>query len=205
MINKLQPLIELIERDLQPIAILLYGSVARGDSNENSDIDLLIIHDQDQRYEYNMIFENRYIDGWVKPLSDFSQENLENFIHLKDAHILKDHNQYFGGYLKQVKKAASLPPSPISKQEKKHIHMWCHKTLKRAELLDHEGIYRLHWLLTELLTYYFKLRNLHYLGPKESFQFLKHNDIATYHLFDHAMRNHLTMKHVELLVKAVII
>ena len=48
--------------------------------------------------------------------------------------------------------------------------------LERATKNDTEGKYRKIWLLNDLLSIYFILRDKWYLGPKESFAYLKINE-----------------------------
>ena len=60
--------------------------------------------------------------------------------------------------------------------------------LGRIKKGDVEGNYRRHWLLYQLLDDYFYLRRLWYLGPKESFTWLKTNDPPAYDAFVTALK-----------------
>jgi len=58
----------------------------------------------------------------------------------------------------------------------------------RTKTEDIEGNFCRHWLLHDLLECYFKIRDQWYLGPKESFKWLKKNDEKTYQIFDAAVK-----------------
>jgi hypothetical protein len=61
----------------------------------------------------------------------------------------------------------------------------------------------MHWLLHDLLECYFKLRDHWYLGPKESFQWLKANDINTFFAFEKALKPGTSLQSISDLVKQV--
>lgn len=65
------------------------------------------------------------------------------------------------------------------------------------------GNFRRHWLLHDLLECYFKLRDSWYLGPKESFNWLKNNDTQTYAAFNDALKPNADLNQIEQLIKLV--
>lgn len=87
--------------------------------------------------------------------------------------------------------------------EKHEINTWVMKMLVRAKQEDIEGNFRRHWLLHDLLECYFKLWDSWYLGPKESFQWLKENDLQTYTAFNEALKPSASLRKIEKLISCV--
>ena len=68
-----------------------------------------------------------------------------------------------------------------------------------------EANYRRLSLPCELLEIYFKLRDLWYLGPKNSFSWLKENDMRAFCLFEKSFSNPANTEVLAQLVDATII
>jgi len=77
--------------------------------------------------------------------------------------------------------------------------------LHRASQNDIEGNFRRHWLLHDLLECYFKMRDIWYLGPKESFLWLSKNDVVAYSLFESALNINATLNEIEKLITHVLV
>lgn len=78
------------------------------------------------------------------------------------------------------------------------------KMFQRAKQDDIEGNFRRHWLLHDLLECYFKLRDMWYLGPKESFKWLKSHDNDTYQSFKRSLNNDFSLKNTRSLIDRAI-
>ena len=100
------------------VGVVLYGSYARGEANEDSDVDLLVIARDlpERRYERSVFFQ-RNIQG-IENAPDFSvlgktPEEFESYfpaLYLdigQDGIVLHDHDQYVAGKLKRIREIIS--------------------------------------------------------------------------------------------------
>ena len=87
--------------------------------------------------------------------------------------------------------------------EKHEINNWVMKMFQRAKQEDIEGNFRMHWLLHDLLECYFRLRDAWYLGPKESFRWMKTNAYKTYVAFDIALKKDSSFESIEALINHI--
>ena len=76
--------------------------------------------------------------------------------------------------------------------------------LARAAVGDAEGNYRRHWLVFDILETWFAFSNLRYHGVKESLKNLEQIDVATFLLFDEALKPQADLETVARLGQAVI-
>ena len=182
---------------------ILYGSRARGDETYASDYDLIAIRDDGDMQRHCELFENDFIDAFI-----YSEKAIENpddsFMRIKDGIVIYQKEDLGNQLLHKVKEKYSQGPKKISQLERQVITTWSNKMLKRAATEDIDGNYRRHWLLFDLLEAYFHLRDKWYLGPKESFQWLKSNDPTTYSLFDISLRPEASLSNIHALVDKVI-
>jgi len=182
--------------------IILYGSRARGESTNSSDYDIIAIREQGDFERDCGIFDDFYLDVFV-----YSEEAIKNpdasLIRIKDGVVLfqKDH---IGDSLLNTIKGIFQKGAPKTPAWEKHeIINWTRKMLQRAQESDVEGNFRKHWLLYDLLECYFKMRDRWYLGPKESFQWLKVNDPNIYSAFEVALKANSTFNEIENLINNV--
>jgi hypothetical protein len=106
--------------------------------------------------------------------------------------------------LNLVNKIFSEGPPKTPQWEKREIIIWLPKMLDRSKRNDIEGNFRRHWLLYELLNSYFRLHDLWYFGPKESFSWLKKNDPEIYNYFDCALKCDVDNKTIQNLIDCII-
>lgn len=64
-------------------------------------------------------------------------------------------------------------PDPLSEGERLHFTTWISKMVRRAEVSDIEGMFRMSGVLYELIYYYFRLKDRWYLGSKIGFKILR--------------------------------
>jgi len=121
----------------------------------------------------------------------------------KDGIALCQKNNIGNELLKKVRTIFKTGPQTTPHWEKHEINTWIMKMLDRAKQNDIEGNFRRHWLLHDLLECYFKLRDTWYLGPKESFQWLKNNDSPTYTAFNAALNPNADLDVIEKLINRV--
>jgi predicted nucleotidyltransferase len=186
--NSMNPLLSKVVSDLRerynPHTIILYGSRARGDYTNASDIDIVCFVDGAAPIKDAREFEGAYLDAWVHT----SQEMVasDEMLRVADGYCLYDPEGQGSDFLQQLRQRIQLGPEQLSAAEITHTKQWVRKMLERARQEDVESLYRRYWLAVDLLQIYFDLRGQWYLGPKKSFAWLKEHDIAAYQLFSNA-------------------
>lgn len=96
-----------------------------------------------------------------------SDYEIEDFLRVWDGKIVIDRE----GICKQMQERAKAWIAQYpgkSEAENEHSLAWCEKMLGRTKRGDTEGLYRMHWLLTDSLEIYFDLKGLYYFGPKKA-------------------------------------
>ncbi len=183
--------------------VILYGSRARGESTNTSDYDIIAIREQGEFERDCRVFDGFYLDAFI-----YSEEAIKNpnasFIRIKDGVIVFQKDHMGDILLNEVKKIFQQGPPKTAAWEKHEIITWTRKMLQRAEENDIEGNFRRHWLLHDLLECYFKMRDLWYLGPRESFQWLKVNDPITYAAFEIALQPDSSLNNIQKLISYVV-
>ncbi|TAK73122.1 MAG: nucleotidyltransferase domain-containing protein [Gammaproteobacteria bacterium] len=200
------PLLKIIKRDIintyKCHTIILYGSRARGEATTTSDYDILAIRDKGNLERDCRFFEGFYLDVFI-----YAEDAVKNpdasLIRIKDGVALCQKDNIGDELLSKVKAIFKAGPPATPSWEKQEINAWVMKMLDRAKQGDIEGNFRKHWLLHDLLECYFKLRDAWYLGPKESFQWLKNNDMQIYGAFNEALKPNATFDEIEKLIMFV--
>lgn len=154
--------------------LIVYGSFAKGNFDEESDIDMIAFREDPEPLEDKSWYEGRQLDLWV--YSDTQMNTPESYLHVKDGVVLLDEKQLACPFLEAVEDHFQKGPEKISFQDKKNRIEWQRKMLKRTLKQDLEGCFRLHWLLTDSLQIYFEIIEKWYLGSKSSFEWLEAND-----------------------------
>jgi len=182
--------------------IILYGSRARGESRSTSDYDIIAIRELGDFERDCRIFDGFYLDAFV-----YSEEAIKNpdasLIRIKDGIVLIQKEHIGEMLLNKIKIIFQQGAPKTPTWEKNEIITWTRKMLQRAEENDIEGNFRRHWLLYDLLECYFKMRDIWYLGPKESFQWLKANDPITYSTFEISLKPNSSFNDIEKLISNV--
>ncbi|HBX49571.1 MAG: hypothetical protein A2275_17905 [Bacteroidetes bacterium RIFOXYA12_FULL_35_11] len=85
-IEKINDIVNKIALRFKPDKIILFGSYAIGNPNENSDIDLLIIKDSDQPIQYRDFEIRKYLIGSAIPMdilvytkAEYEQEKTDKY------------------------------------------------------------------------------------------------------------------------------
>lgn len=175
-------LVEEMTKKHQCHTIILYGSRARNDFNENSDLDLACFKESGSAYSDCRVKDNIFLDAWIYPENTIYE--LFEFLKLLNGKVLIQKNNFGDKLLEKVDKFFKRGPEKLRDDERQQRIFWCEKMLNRANTEDVEGNYRRLWLANDLLPLYFEWRNLWYLGPKTSFKWLKTNDENVYKMFE---------------------
>lgn len=166
--------------------IILYGSRARGKSDSNSDYDIVAIREKGEIEKDCRMLGEAFVDAFIYS-EDYVKAPDEFLTRIRDGKVLLQKDGLGDKILSQAQANFDIGPQQTPGWEKQEIKMWLPKMLARAERADIEGNFRRHWLLHELLNSYFRLNDLWYLGPKESFAWLKSNDPQIYKCFESAL------------------
>lgn len=183
--------------------IILYGSRARSEATATSDYDIIAIRENGEFERDCRLYNGFYLDIFI-----YSEDAVKNpdvsLIRMKDGIVLCEKNSAGSNLLNKVTTLFDAGPPQTPEWERIEISSWVYKMLDRAKQGDIEGNFRRHWLLHDLLECYFKLRDIWYLGPKESFQWLKNNDSRTYAAFDVALSPGGSLNDAESLIKIIL-
>ncbi|MBJ7555194.1 nucleotidyltransferase domain-containing protein [Marinomonas spartinae] len=193
---------DLIKR-YQPHTIILYGSRARGEATQASDIDIACFVDSGTETKEARVFHGVYLDAWVYPSEKMTLVS-DDALRFGDGICLLDQRGLGGQYLAAIQERIEAGPEILDETDRSHTFEWISKMLSRIELDDLEGKYRRHWLQFELLEIYFQLRGLWFFGPKKSLRYLQENDAVAYQLFYDVYDDPTDVDRLKLLVQCVV-
>ena len=182
--------------------VILYGSRARNEPTNTSDYDIIAIREQGDFMRDCRIFEGFYLDAFIYPEDSIKNPDV-SFIRIKDGIVLVQKEKIGETLINKIKSIFQQGAPNTAAWEKVEISTWTKKMLQRAKENDIEGNFRRHWLLHDLLECYFKMRDSWYLGPKESFQWLKTNDPETYSAFEVALQPNASLNDIENLIEKI--
>lgn len=182
--------------------VLLYGSRARGDATERSDYDLMGVRKGGSKFRIAERRDGSYLDVFVFPERDLKKVT-EDHLYMKEAKVLIEKHEFGSQFVKKLKVVAKKPVQPLPPDEIQARRVWAHKMLERIAGGDIEANYRRSWLHEALLSDYFALRKMRYSGSKESFSWIKKNDLATYKLFERVLNKPSDLKLLKTLVERV--
>ena len=183
--------------------LILYGSRARGDFNNESDYDLMALHDGDKLTREAREYKSKYLDIWYYPTAK-AQESTQQLLQIKDGIVLFEKDQIGTKLLSDVKDKFAKGPSALEDWDFELRVTWIKKNQSRIKNQDLEAHYRRHWLLVDVLESYFSLRQKWYLGSKLSLNWLKENDTAVYRKFEKALHPEASLADIDELCKNVI-
>ena len=149
---------------------ILYGSRARGDWDQASDIDVIAFGDAGETPHIAHQWEGLFLDLFLYPPRT---SPTSDWLRIHDGQVLFQNETDGDDALATTRAMFSSGPKQLSEADRQTTKLWLDKMLNRAEKGDAEGDYRRHWLLKEMLEIYFNLRGRWYLGPKKSFAVLR--------------------------------
>jgi len=194
-----QAIVEVCEK-YDPHTVVLYGSRARGDATEESDIDIACFVENPSISKSAKQFQGCYLDLWIYSTESMNTWN-DDFLRFEDGHCALDKYGFGSKLLEKVSQRVANGPDVLDPVDKKHIIEWSFKMLSRSAKNDIEGNYRRAWLHFDLLESYFSLRDMWYFGPKKSLSWLKANDKKAFALFDKTYKEPQNLEALKQLVK----
>lgn len=201
----LQRFVELLEKEHACHTVILYGSRALGLQSASSDYDLLGIRGEGEDTRDARFIDGVFLDAFIRSEKAVT-ERPGDFLHVRGGIVLRDPRGIGARLLAEVAAALKAPPIEVSTAEITARLTWFTKMLGRIRNAgpdDVEAHYRRHWLLVDALEFYFVLRRQHYLGPKESFRWLRENDVVAHQAFADALKPGASVEEIERLVEAV--
>lgn len=179
---------------------ILYGSRARGDATATSDYDILGIKKTGKPFRDARFWKGAYLDVFVYPEKKLLKPD-SSMLQMHQGKVLFEKNRIGTRFLKKLDRIYQKGPKPLPQDEIQARKAWAFKMLSRAEAGDVEGNFRRIWLLMALLEDYFVCQGKWYLGPKESFKWLKKNRPGIYSLFEAALVPGANLSQLSVLVK----
>jgi hypothetical protein len=167
--------------------IVLYGSRARGDWSEESDVDVVCLADVPATYRDARVWQGMYLDGFVHPTALADEPITDDHSKLIGGRVLLDERNLAHGWLARIAAHDAEPIAPLPPTERDVRRVWARKMAARAQRGDVEGNYRYHWLLFQLLEDYYAMIGRRYLGPKRAFAELALRDPETLAAFERAL------------------
>ncbi|CAM2861453.1 nucleotidyltransferase family protein [Pseudoalteromonas distincta] len=165
-----------------PHTIIIYGSRARGDATDESDVDMACFLDSPPVPEDFRDSNGIFLDAWLYPTE--SMQNPVKFAQMGKAFCAIDRLGYGAKLLQEINVKINEGPVPLNHKEKRNIIELRLKTLKRVLKGDLEGNHRRTYLQFNLLETYFHLRDKWFFGSKSSLTWLKENDHVAFTLFE---------------------
>ncbi len=183
--------------------VVLYGSRARGDIDEGSDVDLLFIRDDGPSLRDSRVIDGVFFDVFVYPRAAVATVDVP-LLRILGGLVLRERDDDGTALLARVRDRFDKGPDPLPADDRTARIVWAHKMLGRIQSSDGvEAGYRRMELAVQALEDYFVLRTLWYRGPKVAFPWLLTHDDAAHQAFEAAMQPGAAADVLAALVSAV--
>lgn len=196
-------LCERMKADYAAHTILLYGSMADGSANADSDLDLAAFAPVDPLIRVAELRDGVFIDAFVYPEAVLEHPEDEH-LRFRGSRILLQQAGSAESLLQLLEEKYQAGPDPLPVDEVAVRRTWARKMLVRIQRGDAEGNYRRHWLLTALLEDYFLLRGLWFEGPKKALAWLSAHDPAALQAMEAALEPDAPITAIEIAVNHVL-
>ncbi|GEM80546.1 nucleotidyltransferase family protein [Vibrio superstes] len=165
-----------------PHTVIIYGSRARGDATDESDVDMACFLDEPPISEDFRSFDGIFLDAWIYPTD--AMKTPESFVQMGKAFCAIDKYGLGKELLRKIDERRTAGPIPLTEKQKSNIIELRMKSLKRIVKNDIEGNHRRAHLQFTLLETYFLLRDKWFFGAKSSLAWLQENDQVAFDLFE---------------------
>jgi predicted nucleotidyltransferase len=183
--------------------VILYGSWARGQATENSDLDLLCVRREGPNVRDARIVRGIYLDAFI-----YSEASIATpepaLLRVLGGRILCEEGGCGTGLLARLQALHDRGPEPLQEDVRKAVLLWSSKMLERFR--DQRGLepnYRRMQLFTQSLEDYFALRGIWFPGPKVAFAWLRQHDAALHEQFERSAQKDASDADFAELVRAV--
>jgi hypothetical protein len=168
--------------------VILYGSHARGDADDSSDVDLLCIRDGGPALRDARVIDGVYFDAFVQPQEALAAADPA-LLRIVGGRALRERDGAGAALLDRVRDLFAQGPDPLAADDRTMRIVWSHKMLGRLGRDDGIDIdYRRMAFIVQALEDYFALRTRWFRGPKDAFAWLQIHDDAGYGAFEAAMQ-----------------
>lgn len=165
---------------------ILYGSWARGQATEESDVDVLCVREDGKAFRDARIVDGIYLDAFIYPRADLATPGPA-LLRVLGGVVLREVDACGSALLAQLQALHERGPTPLPDDERRAVVLWSRKMLERMG--GSSGLevgYRRMQLYLQCLEDYFALRGKWFEGPKAAYAWLLQHDTATYRCFAHA-------------------
>ena len=156
----MKQVIEYIQKNYDPLCLILYGSYADGTNRLNSDFDALVITADHEPFHDTSLVAGIPLDVFVYPAGYFEGAYAcEDFVQIFDGRVIMDRHDIGKSLLANVQAYLQNRPEKTSAEIQANID-WCVKMSARAKRCDCEGLFRWHWVLVDSLEIFSLLANV---------------------------------------------
>ena len=179
MDNKTIKCVNYLKETYNPISIIVYGSYALGTNDESSDFDCMVIVDSKEVSNDTSVVNGVQLDCYIYTRDEINNLEIDTFATLFNPIIVFDTDN-IGERLVHRVKSYIKDNSKLSKEKKQFLKDWVAKQIGRVQKEDEEGKFRAVMLLNESLSVYSSMRDMFYLGSKQTIKYIKENDEIGY-------------------------
>lgn len=199
----LEAVCESLKAEYDAHTILLYGSMADGSANADSDLDIAAFGPVDQVTRIAKVQDGVFIDAFIYPEAVLKDPE-EGHLRFRGSEILLQKAGSAEALLERLDEKYEAGPKALPADEIEVRKTWARKMVARIKRGDAEGNYRRNWLLTALLEDYFHLRGLWFEGPKKALAWLNEHDSTTLQAMEAALQPGAPIKAIEVAVGHVL-
>jgi hypothetical protein len=199
--------VERISRDVMAAhgchTVVLYGSWARGQATESSDLDLLCVRREGPNVRDARILGGIYLDAFI-----YSEASIATpepaLLRVLGGRVLCEEGGCGTGLLARLRALHDRGPEPLAEDVRRAILLWSSKMLERFRgQRGLEPSYRRMQLFTQSLEDYFALRGMWFPGPKVAFEWLRQHDVPLLEQFERSAQHAANDADFAELVRAV--